>query len=487
MALKILNIQDEVFCPICLELLTESLSLDCGHSFCEACITANTKEAEIRPEGENSCPVCGVRYSLENLWPNQHLANIVEKIRKVQLSPEEELKRDLCVRHEEKLLLFCKEDRKIICWLCERSQEHHGHHTFLVEEVVKECQEKLQAALERLKTEQQKVEKLEADIREERTSWKYQIQTERQRIRTEFNQLRSILDSEEQRELQKLEEEEKRILDNLAEAEDDLAQQNQLVKELISDLEHRSEWPTVDLLQDMSGIMKWSEIWTLRKPKTVSRRLKSSFHAPDLRAMLRIHRELTHVQCYWVDITLNPINLNLNLVLSEDQRQVIPMPIWPVEFYNYGILGSQNFSSGKHYWEIDVSKKTAWILGVYCRTCFRNIKYAVRQGTDYQNVFSRYKPQFGYWVIGLQNKFEYKAFEESYTSDPKVLTLSMAVPPCHVGVFLDYEAGIVSFFNVTNHGSLIYKFSKCCFSQTAYPYFNPLNCPGPITLCPPSS
>nr|XP_060461798.1 uncharacterized protein LOC132661359 isoform X1 [Panthera onca]XP_060461799.1 uncharacterized protein LOC132661359 isoform X1 [Panthera onca] len=299
MALKILNIQDEVFCPICLELLTESLSLDCGHSFCEACITANTKEAEIRPEGENSCPVCGVRYSLENLWPNQHLANIVEKIRKVQLSPEEELKRDLCVRHEEKLLLFCKEDRKIICWLCERSQEHHGHHTFLVEEVVKECQEKLQAALERLKTEQQKVEKLEADIREERTSWKYQIQTERQRIRTEFNQLRSILDSEEQRELQKLEEEEKRILDNLAEAEDDLAQQNQLVKELISDLEHRSEWPTVDLLQDMSGIMKWSEIWTLRKPKTVSRRLKSSFHAPDLRAMLRIHRELTHVQCYW--------------------------------------------------------------------------------------------------------------------------------------------------------------------------------------------
>lgn len=36
--------------------------------------------------------------------------------------------------------------------------------------------------------------------------------------------------------------------------------------------------------------MPRSEIWTLRKPKTVSRRLKSSFHAPDLRAMLRIHR-----------------------------------------------------------------------------------------------------------------------------------------------------------------------------------------------------
>ncbi|XP_026345377.3 E3 ubiquitin-protein ligase TRIM34 isoform X1 [Ursus arctos] len=487
MALKILNIQDEVSCPICLELLTESLTLDCGHSFCQACITMNTKEVEISPGEESSCPVCGVRFSLGNLWPNQHLVNIMERIREFKLNAEEELKRDLCVRHEEKLRLFCKEDRKVICWLCERSQEHRGHHTFLVEEVVKECQEKLHAALERLRKEQQEAEKLEAAIREERTSWKYQVQTERQRIWTEFSQLRSILDSEEQRELQKLEEEEKRILDSLAEAETELAQQNQLVKELISDLEHRRKWPTVDLLQDMSGIMKWSEIWTLKKPKPVSKRLKSIFHAPDLSTVLRMCRELTHVQCYWVDITLNPINLNLNLVLSEDQRQVMSVPIWPVKYTNYGILGSQYFSSGKHYWEIDVSKKTAWILGVYCRTRFRNIKFGVKQGTNHQNVYSRYRPQCGYWVIGLQNKFEYKAFEESSTSHPMVLTISMAVPPHRIGVFLDYEAGIVSFFNVTNHGSLIYKFSKCCFSQTVYPYFNPWNCPGPIILCPPHS
>ncbi|NP_001192120.1 tripartite motif-containing protein 34 [Canis lupus familiaris] len=487
MALKILNIQDEVSCPICLELSTESRSLDCGHSFCQGCIAVNNKEAEISPRGESTCPLCGVRYSLSNLWHNQHLVNIVERIRMFKLNPEELLKRDLCVRHGKKLLLFCKEDRKVICWLCERSQEHRGHQTFLVEEVVKEYQENLQAAVERLRKEQQKAEKLETDIRGERTSWKYQIQTERQRIRTEFNQLRSILDSEEQRVLQKLEEEEKRILDNLAEGEAELAQQNQLVKELISDLEHRSKWSTVDLLQDMSGIMKWSEIWTLKKPKTVSKRLKSIFHAPDLSTMLRMCRELTQVQCYWVDITLNPSNLNLSLVLSEDQRQVMSVPIWPVKFSNYGILGSQYFSSGKHYWEIEVSKKTAWILGVYSRKRFHNINLGVRQGTDNQNVYSRYRPQCGYWVIGLQNKFEYKAFEESSTSLPMVLTISMAVPPHRIGVFLDYEAGIVSFLNVTNHGSLIYKFSKCCFSHTVYPYFNPWNCPGPITLCPPRS
>ncbi|XP_044114623.1 tripartite motif-containing protein 34-like isoform X1 [Neovison vison] len=487
MASKILNIQDEVSCPICLELLTESLTLDCRHSSCQACITVNTTEAEISPGEESSCPMCGVRYSLRNLRPNQPLINMMERIRKFKLIAEEKMKKDLCVRHEEKLLLFCKEDRKVICWVCERSQEHRGHHAFLVEEVVKEYQEKLQAALERLRKEQQKAEKFKADIREERISWKYQIQTERQRIWAEFNQLRRILDSEEQRELQKLEEEEKRILDTLAEAEAELAQQTQLVKDLISDLEHRCKWSAVDLLQDMSGIMKWSEIWTLKKPKTVSKRLTSVFHAPDLSTVLRMCRELTHVQCYWVDITLNSINLNLNLVLSEDQRQVMSVPIWPVDCTNFGILGSQYFSSGKHYWEIDVSKKCAWILGVYCRTRFHNKKSGVRQGTNHQSAYSRYRPQCGYWVIGLQNESGYKAFEESSTSQPMVLTLSMAVPPHRIGVFLDYDAGIVSFFNVTNHGSLIYKFSKCCFSQTAYPYFNPWNCPGPIILCPPHS
>lgn len=50
------------------------------------------------------------------------------------------------------------------------------------------------------------------------------------------------------------------ILDSLAGAEAELAQQSQLVEELISDLELRREWSDTELLQDMSGILKWSQI-----------------------------------------------------------------------------------------------------------------------------------------------------------------------------------------------------------------------------------
>lgn len=476
-----MDVQKEATCPVCQELLTEPLSLGCGHHVCQACLTVN-KNAVIDPRGRSSCPVCGTRFSLETLQANKHLAEVVERLGEVKLNPDIGKKRDLCVHHGEKLLLFCKEDKKVICWVCERSQEHRGHHTFLREEAVRECQENLQEALKRLRKEQEKVDIWEADIKEDRLSWKCQIQTERQKIQRGFNQLRRILDTEEQRELNRLREEEQMILASLAGAEAELAQQSQLVEELISDLERRCEWSDTELLQDMSGILKWSQIWTLKKPKAVSTKLKMVFQTPDLSGMLQKFRELTAVRAYWADFTFNPKNLNLNLILSEDHRQVTSVSIWPFKCCNNGILGSKCFSSGKHYWEVNVSEKNAWILGVYTRK--RTLKFDVRRCKSQPNGYHRYKPQKGYWVIGLQHGSRYSIFEDSSNQDPTVLNPFVATPLHRVGVFLDCEEGIVSFFNVTNHGSLIYKFSQCCFSQPAYPYFNPWDCPAPMTLCP---
>ncbi|XP_072825468.1 tripartite motif-containing protein 5-like isoform X2 [Vicugna pacos] len=251
-----MNVQEEVTCPICLELLTEPWSLHCGHTFCQACITANNKESKTGTEGESSCPVCRLSYRPENLRPNQLVANIVERLREVRLSPEVEQKGNLCARHGEKLLLFCMEDGKVICWLCERSQEHRGHRTFLLEEVAQEYQGKLQAILKRLREEQQKAENFETEVREEITTWKHQIENERQNVQAEFKELRAILNDEEQKELQKLKDAEGGILRNLADSENEVVQQSQLVRDLISDLEQRLQRSMVEMLQDVHGIIK---------------------------------------------------------------------------------------------------------------------------------------------------------------------------------------------------------------------------------------
>ncbi|KAI2558389.1 TRIM5 isoform 4, partial [Pan troglodytes] len=67
----LVNVKEEVTCPICLELLTQPLSLDCGHSFCQACLTANHKKSML-DKGESSCPVCRISYQPENIRPNRH-------------------------------------------------------------------------------------------------------------------------------------------------------------------------------------------------------------------------------------------------------------------------------------------------------------------------------------------------------------------------------------------------------------------------------
>nr|ALB36910.1 tripartite motif-containing 5 transcript variant alpha [Cercopithecus neglectus] len=490
----LLNVKEEVTCPICLELLTEPLSLPCGHSFCQACITANQKKSMLYKEGERSCPVCRISYQPENVQPNRHVANIVEKLREVKLSPEEGQKVDHCARHGEKLLLFCQEDSKVICWLCERSQEHRGHHTFLMEEVAQEYHVKLQTALEMLRQKQQEAEKLEADIREEKASWKIQIDYDKTNVSADFEQLREVLDWEESNELQNLEKEEEDILKSLTKSETEMVQQTQYVRELISDLEHRLQGSMMELLQGVDGVIKRIENMTLKKPKTFHKNQRRVFRAPDLKGMLDMFRELTDARCYWVDVTLAPNNFS-HAVIAEDKRQVssrnsqimyqAPGTLFgSLPNFNYctGVLGSQSITSGKHYWEVDVSKKSAWILGV-CAGFQPDAMYNIEQKENYQ-------PKYGYWVIGLQDGVKYSAFQDgsSFTSfAPFIVPLSVIICPDRVGVFVDYEACTVSFFNITNHGFLIYKFSQCSFSKPIFPYLNPRKCTVPMTLCSPSS
>ena len=79
------------------------------------------------------------------------------------------------------------------------------------------------------------------------------MQNEKKSVQAEFNQVRVFLDSEEQKELLKLNKEEADILHHLAEAENELVQQKQLVSALISDLEHRLQGSTMEMLQVRLG------------------------------------------------------------------------------------------------------------------------------------------------------------------------------------------------------------------------------------------
>ncbi|XP_053089677.1 butyrophilin subfamily 1 member A1 [Pangasianodon hypophthalmus] len=161
-----------------------------------------------------------------------------------------------------------------------------------------------------------------------------------------------------------------------------------------------------------------------------------------------------------VDVTLDPDTANPALILSDDGKQVTlgdtqkNLPDTPLRFKFASAVGKQSFSSGRFYYEVQVSGKTEWTLGV------------VREDINRKEWIPR-SPQNGFWTVGLRNENQYWAYADAAVS----LTLREKVEK--VGVFVDYEEGLVSFYDVKS-SSHIYSFTAQSFTKKKlYPYFSP--------------
>ncbi|XP_031668249.1 zinc-binding protein A33-like [Oncorhynchus kisutch] len=177
------------------------------------------------------------------------------------------------------------------------------------------------------------------------------------------------------------------------------------------------------------------------------------------RTMWKVNIRANHVFLSTVDVTLDPDTAHPNLILSEDGKQVIFGDVWQDLPYNperfdtcVSVLGKEGFSSGRFYYDVQVKGKTRWTIGVARESINRKGKITV-------------SPENGYRTLWLRNG-EYKAL--SGLSVP----LSLREKPKKVGVFVDYEEGHVSFYNVEAR-SHIYSFTGYTFTEKLYPYFGP--------------
>ncbi|XP_060730845.1 butyrophilin subfamily 1 member A1-like isoform X2 [Tachysurus vachellii] len=172
------------------------------------------------------------------------------------------------------------------------------------------------------------------------------------------------------------------------------------------------------------------------------------------------YTELLKKTQFAVDVTLDPDTAHPYLILSADGKQVTHgdtqqnLPDTPQRFNPcVCVLGNQSFSSGRFYYEVQVRGKTDWTLGVMRENINRK-RWIIET------------PQNGFWTVWMRNENQYKA-----CADPSVpLTLREKVEV--VGVFVDYEEGLVSFYDVKSR-SHIYSFTGQSFTENLYPYFSP--------------
>uniref|UniRef100_A0A8D2P633 RING-type domain-containing protein n=1 Tax=Zosterops lateralis melanops TaxID=1220523 RepID=A0A8D2P633_ZOSLA len=81
------RLREEAVCPICLEFMSEPVSIDCGHNFCRGCIARHCQDKGLWADGPFSCPQCRASCHRSGLRPNRQLANLVEGIHSPSLAP----------------------------------------------------------------------------------------------------------------------------------------------------------------------------------------------------------------------------------------------------------------------------------------------------------------------------------------------------------------------------------------------------------------
>ncbi|XP_044839867.1 E3 ubiquitin-protein ligase TRIM39-like [Mauremys mutica] len=457
------SLQEEATCPVCLEYFKDPVTIDCGHNFCRACIAQCW-------EGSNtdvSCPQCRETVQQGNLRPNRKLANVVEMVKLLSLQAAKGAGEErVCGEHQETLKLFCEEDQTSVCVVCHLSRAHRAHTVVPIEEAAQEYKEKLQGALGPLRKELEEALALMSAEEKKTTEWQGKVQNRREMIAGEFNKLHTLLREEEQLLLQSLEEEERETLQRLRENVIKLSQQSSSLQQLFTEIEEKCQQSVVELLKDVKSTLSRSENVKLQEPEAVSTDLKNVYKISlDMREAL---------QRFGVDVTLDSDTANPELVLSEDRKRVRhgdkcqDVPNNPERFDPcVCVLGTEGFAGGRRYWEVEVGDKPDWTLGVCRESVSRKGKVT---GT----------PGNGYWVVGLRDG-GYQALTSPATPLP------VSVRPSWVGIFLDYEAGEVSFYNVTDRSHLF------TFTDTFSGNLRPFFCPGvnawgtnaaPLIICP---
>ncbi|XP_014815954.1 PREDICTED: zinc finger protein RFP-like [Calidris pugnax] len=165
-------------------------------------------------------------------------------------------------------------------------------------------------------------------------------------------------------------------------------------------------------------------------------------HLDILRADMERQLELFKMQRYKVDVSLDPDTAHPRLEISDNGKSVkdtgtirtVPRNEKRFDSHLY-VLAKEGYTSGRHYWEVDVGKRSSWALGIARES-------VTRKGT------LTLSPKNGFWVMGCTDGREYWAFTEPWTR----LSVGGKLPK--IGIFLDISAKQLLFYNVCKKAAL---------------------------------
>ncbi|XP_068107968.1 E3 ubiquitin-protein ligase TRIM11-like [Hyperolius riggenbachi] len=473
-------LSEELECPVCLDIYTDPVMLRCGHNFCRVCIDRVLDSQE--GSAGYSCPECRERFrDRPGLQTNIALRNIAGRFRSTQpdhgevgvhctycvdspvpavmsclhcdtsmcdkhlrfhsKAPEHVLcapttspETRKCSVHKEILKYYCTEDSACVCVSCTLAGEHRGHQVETLQEASEEKKKKLRNDLQTLMAETEEAEKRVQSLEECRRKAQEKAAGEAERVTALFRDLR-----------RRLEELEKRVLSDImrrVQCYDDIIRQLEIKKEELSRKMRHIE----ELCHMTDPLTVLQEPHTGDLCDTEDRHDKQLHDGGDLDVAGISHTLHTGLAEIMFGVTggisVQPADILLdvttasNLVHISDDRKTaswLPAeqnrPETAERFQDWSqVLSSRSFSSGRHYWEVYVGRSVSWRVGM----CYPSI---ARRG--------------GQSGIGCNNKswgLDREGNQYSVRHDSEVIELPDGIPSDRVRIYLDYEAGQISFY-----------------------------------------
>ncbi|XP_042683430.1 E3 ubiquitin-protein ligase TRIM39-like isoform X1 [Centrocercus urophasianus] len=444
------SLQSEASCSICLGYFQDPVSIPCGHNFCRVCISRCWEGLE----GNFPCPQCRKTTLHKNFRPSRELANIAGIARQLSLHSS-----TWCKQHCEALKLFCKEDQEPICAQCDASQAHRCHTVLPAHQAAQEYKEEIQARLQASKEEREKY--LESRKTGGRTGlYLEKTKKEGKRVVCEFEQLQRFLKEKERFLLVQLADLDRAIAKVQEDAVTKVLEEMSHLDTLIWEMEGKFQQPDSKFLLDIRRLLNSCEVMKFSPPAEISptleRRLEDFLHKNVLvRCTLRKCQDSLMFQLQEpANITMDPTTAHPNLHLSEDRKQargqLMPqeLPENPERFsFEPCVLGCQGFTSGRHFWEVEVGQGGVWALGV------------ARASMKRKGPMS-FSPKEGVWALEAYH---------SLTSPRANLRLNAL--PRRIRVSLDYEGGRVAFFS-SDDDTPILVYTRASFNgEKVLPWF----------------
>ncbi|XP_072329339.1 uncharacterized protein [Scyliorhinus torazame] len=383
------------------------------------------------------------------------------------LREDTEREQSLCEQHREKLILFCEVDETLICAKCVNSPPHSAHKFLPLPVAVEQYKDQLKLSLDSMKNEKKDQSELKQQQEREISELEELTGSLEQDISTQFAKIHRYLEDKEKhliKELRRQKEDDLRPMEEkLRRIEEKLTSLEEKIFNLCADIDQQG---SVSFLKELKRLKaryldkeeneKGAEKGEDVEVEMVPKRKYIRFRGPLLYIAWKGMKQI--ISPVAASLTLDPKTAHPQLTLSVDRTSVKIrngesklLPDNPERFDTcHCVLGSQGFTSGKHYWEVEVGDKTNWDVGVARESA--NRKGGIKLGAGK-----------GYWAVCLRIGNEYRATESP------LVPLTPGVNPQTIGVFLDYEDGHLTFYNADDV-SVLHTFTDT-FTEKLFPYF----------------